>query len=408
MAREGYGRLLAILASRTRDLAAAEDALAEALASALSQWPRTGVPANPEGWLVAVARRRQADAWRRAGTRAAARDHLGMIAEERAEEGEAMHLPDRRLALMLACTAPGIDPAARTPLMLQVVLGLTAAEIAGAYLVSPAAMGQRLARAKARLREAGLPFEVPEGEDLARRIPEVLDAVYAAYALGWDATPGPGTDRTPGALAAEAVWLGRVALTVLPGDPEAQGMVALMLFAEARRPARRSLGGAYIPLDEQDTALWDRGMLGEAEVLLGAASRSGATGRFQIEAAIQSAHVVRRLYGLDTWPDILALYDVLLALHPGPVVALNRAVALARVAGPDAALAELAPLGEDRRMAGYQPYWATRAQLLAEAGSPEEAAEAFRIAAGLAADPAVRAWLMDRASSLRSSAPNQG
>ena len=301
-------------------------------------------------------------------------------------------IPDRRLALMFACAHPAIERAMRAPLILQAVLGLSAADIAAAFLIPPTTMGQRLVRAKTRIRDTGIPFREPEPEELPGRLDAVLEAVYAAYARGW----GEADDGAP-RLAEEAIWLAQVVVGLLPDEPEAKGMLALMLYAEARRGARRTEDGAFVPLEEQDTALWDREALAAAERLLSQASAAGPSGRYQIEAAIQSAHVARRLGGAKTWPAIVALYD---HLTGSPVVALNRAVALAETAGPEAALAALEPLAADERLADYQPYWAARGAILARAGRTGEAREALTRALGLADDPAVRTWLRARIEAL--------
>ena len=391
VARESFGRLVAFLAARTRDVAAAEDALAEAFAAALRQWPDQGVPDNPAAWLLAVARRRDADAARRRAVEQGGADRLALIAAE-LEEAAAMPeaIPDRRLALMFACAHPAIERGMAAPLILQTVLGFTAHEIAAAFLVPPATMGQRLVRGKNRLRDTGIAFRVPDAEELPERLDAVLKAIYAAYARGWD-----DLDDAP-RLAEEAIWLGRLVVDLLPEEPEARGMLALMLYAEARRGARRDDDGAFVPLDAQDVARWDQGLLASAERLLREASASGVSGRYQIEAAIQSAHVARRLGGAATWPAILALYDHLLTQTASPVVALNRAVALAEVEGPDRALAALDRLADDARMAGYQPYWAARGALLARAGRGADARDALTRALGLADDPAVGAELRAR------------
>ncbi len=396
VARESYGRLVAFLAARTRDVAGAEDALSEAFAAALRMWPQDGVPDNPDAWLLTVARRRQTDALRRRQTRSAGEEHLQLMAEEiEGAAGNAGEIPDRRLALMFACAHPAIERGMRAPLILQTILGLTAIDIAAAFLIPPATMGQRLVRAKTRIRDAGIPFAVPEREELPERLDAVLDAIYAAYTKGWteigDAAPE---------LAEEAIWLGRLLVSLMPEEPEAKGMLALMLYAEARRPARRDGSGAYVPLDRQDTALWDEEMLRLAEQLLRQASHGGPSGRYQLEAAIQSAHTARRLSGADTWPAIVALYTHLERLTHSPVVTLNRAVALAETEGPDAALALLDTLSPDKRMADYQPYWAARGHLLARLGRKSEAHEALTLAIGLATDNAVRHYLQERVAKL--------
>jgi RNA polymerase sigma-70 factor (ECF subfamily) len=391
VARESYGRLVAFLAARTHDVAAAEDALGDAFVAALRTWPKDGVPANPTAWILTVARRRQTDFMRRRKTRETSEPQLRMIADDisaAAEEQDA--IPDRRLWLMFACAHPAIERAMRAPLILQTMLGFTAEDISAAFLVPPATMGQRLVRAKTRIRDAGIPFGVPDKAELAERLEGVLDAIYAAYSKGWSEV---GDAEAP-ELVEEAVWLGGLVVSLLPDEPEAKGMLALMLYAEARRSARRDATGAYVPFEQQDTSLWDLSKIAHAERLLRDASHSGPTGRYQYEAAIQSAHTARRLTGVANWPIVLKLYDHLLDITDSPVVVLNRAVALAEVDGVDAALSgPMASLGHDKRMLGYQPYWAARGHLLARVGRAREAAEALTVAMGLTADDAVRAYL---------------
>jgi RNA polymerase sigma-70 factor (ECF subfamily) len=390
VARESYGRLLALLAVRTRDVAGAEDALADAFATALSTWPERGVPANPDGWLLTVARHRQTDALRRRRTQATGEEHLQLMAEEIEQASRTPdEIPDRRLALMFACAHPAIEAGMRSPLILQTILGLTAEAIAAAFLVPPATMGQRLSRAKTRIRQAGIPFRVPERDELPERLDAVLEAIYAAYSKGWAESGQDG--HSP--LAEEAIWLGRLVVSLLPDEPEAKGMLALMLYTEARRGARRDSAGTFVPLDEQDVALWNDSQIQSAEALLHEASAAGPGGRYQIEAAIQSAHMVRRWSGRDTRRAVLALYDHLLSLTGSPVAALNRAVALGALEGPAAALDLLEPLASDKRMLTYQPYWAARGHLLAQAGRTREAHEALTVAMGLSSDEAVRRYL---------------
>ncbi|MFC5498295.1 RNA polymerase sigma factor [Caenimonas terrae] len=396
-ARRSYGKLVAFLAARTRDVAGAEDALAEAFAAALDGWPRSGIPDNPEAWLLTVARRRLADAGRLRGRDQGAAEHFALLAELSDGEG-AGELPDRRLELLFACAHPGVEQAARAPLMLQAVLGFDAATIASAFLVAPSTMGQRLVRAKARIREAGIGFQLPGLADLPARLEPVLEAIYAAYAEGWaDAT---GTDARRRNLADEAIWLGRLLAALLPGEPEALGLLALMLHAHARRGGRRDADGAYVPLAQQDTAQWDRAMIDEAEAVLWQASSFHRPGRFQLEAAIQSAHNVRRHGGPPDWHAIASLYEALHVLTGSPVAAINRAVALAATDGPQSGLAALATVHEDGRLADYQPYWAARADLLARAGQSQLAREAYRCAIGLERDPAVREFLQRQESIL--------
>lgn len=398
-ARDSYGRLVAFLAARTRDLAGAEDALAEAFASALRSWPTDGVPNNPDAWLLTVARRRQTDAVRRRQTRTAGEVHIQLMTEE-LEDATANPevIPDRRLALMFACAHPDIEAGMRAPLILQTILGLTAIDIAAAFLIPPATMGQRLVRAKARIKEAGIPFAVPEREDLAERLDSVLEAIYAAYAKGWTEIGDTAAER----LADEAIWLGRLVVSLLPDEAEAKGMLALMLYAEARREARRDADGAYVPLEAQDVGLWDEPQILAAEALLRGANRTaGPTGRYQIEAAIQSAHIARRVSGRANWDAVVALYDVLLSLTHSPVALLNRAAALAETEGPEAALASLDAIAGDQRMDNYQPYWAARGHLAARAGRKTEAHEALTLAIGLSTDDAVRHYLIGQRAKLQ-------
>ena len=397
VARESYGRLVAFLAARTRDVAGAEDALADAFAAALRMWPVDGVPNNPDAWLLTVARRRQTDAARRRQTRTAGEATVKLIADEIEAAAETPDdIPDRRLALMFACAHPSIERGMRAPLILQTILGLTAIDIAAAFLIPPATMGQRLVRAKNRIKDAGVPFRIPEKEELPERLDAVLEAIYAAYAKGWGEFYEGGTPP----LADEAIWLGRLVVSLLPDEPEAKGMLALMLYTEARRAARRDAAGAYVPLDEQDVTLWDDAQIDLAEGLLNAANAGGPSGRYQIEAAIQSAHVVRRATGRANWAAIVKLYDHLFTLTGSPVVALNRAAAVAEIEGPAAALPVLEKLADDKRMAGYQPYWAARGHLFAAAGRKDEAHEALTIAVGLSTDPAVRQYLQKRLAAL--------
>lgn len=397
-ARQSYGKLVAFLAARTRDVAAAEDALADAFAAALSRWPQSGVPRHPEAWLMTVARRRLIDAARRRKTSTAAAPELTRIAAElEAAAGEG-RLPDERLGLMFACAHPAIEESVRAPLILQTILGFDAATIASAFLVSPAAMSQRLVRAKTRIRQAGIPLRIPEPADFGERLNAVLEAVYAAYAEGWLDPTGAETKRRN--LAAEGIWLGRLIAGLMPAEPEALGLLALMLFAESRRPARRSCAGDYVPLAEQDTRLWDGALVAEAEATLRRASREGRAGRYQVEAAIQSAHAARRATGETDWPAIAALYDALAVLAPTPVVAINRAAAIGQAEGAARGLEALGQVADDPRMADYQPYWAARAGLLARLGHREEADRAYLRAIGLERDAAVRRFLEARRADL--------
>ncbi len=401
VARRSYGKLVAFLAARTRNVAAAEDALSEAFAAALADWPANGIPASPEAWLMTAARRRTIDAARRQRSHDAASIDLKTMAEElqalEAIAGEKL-VPDDRLALMFVCAHPAIDPVVRAPLILQTILGFDAATIASAFLVAPSAMGQRLVRAKTKIKQAGIPFRVPERDELGERLGSVLEAIYAAFAEGW--SDPVGTEIRRRNLAEEGIWLGRLVASLLPEEPEALGLLALMLFAEARRGARRNASGDYVPLADQDTTLWDVPLIDEAETLLFRASTKRTIGRYQLEAAIQSAHVVRRVTGRADWAAIARLYDALSAVTGSPVVAINRAVAVAELSGSAAGLAALDALASDARLAEYQPYWAARADLLAQSGLADEADRAYERAIGLESDPAVRRFLQNRRADL--------
>lgn len=398
VARHSYGKLVAFLAARAGNVAAAEDALSEAFAAALEDWPAKGCPANPEGWLLTVARRKLIDSGRRRKNEAGG-EEFELAAETVAGLSVNEQIPDRRLGLMFACAHPAIDAAIRAPLMLQAVLGLDAARIASAFLMSPAAMGQRLVRAKAKIRQAGIPLRIPDREELPGRLEAVLDAIYAAFSEGW--LDPAGTDIARRDLAEEAIFLCRVVAQILEGEPEVLGLLALMLYAEARRRARRSPEGAYVPLAEQDTALWDSARISEAEGALLKASGMGVIGRYQLEAAIQSAHVARRRDGVDNWHAVVRLYDALLELTHSPVAAINRAVALAQMEGAAAGLEALNAVNADPRVLDYQPYWAARADLLARTGSRGEAHAAYEIAIGLERDPSVRQVLEARRAEVR-------
>jgi len=391
VARHSYGKLVAFLAARTHDVAAAEDALSEAFAAALADWPRNGCPANPEGWLLTAARRRAIDAVRRQhGERMEEADpeQLGAL------DAETEAIPDRRLALLFACAHPAIDESIRAPLMLQVILGLDAKAIASAFLMSPAAMSKRLVRAKEKIRQAGIPFCVPESGELAARLDAVLQAIYAAFAEGWSDPEGTDVERRD--LTGEALYLAGLVVELMPEEPEALGLLAMMLHSEARRRARRSGDGSYVPLAQQDRTAWDAEMIARAEALLLRAGTIGRMGRFQLEAAIQSAHAERCRSGRDNWAAVLQLYDGLLAITGSPVVAVNRALAVAELEGPRAGLEALPKVDEDGRLREYQPYWAARAELLRRAGATDEARHAYDVALGLTRDAAIRSFLERR------------
>ena len=397
-ARTSYGRLVAYLAARTRDVAAAEDALSDAFRAALESWPRTGIPERPEAWLLTAARNRLHDEGRHMGVRNNALAALRMAAEEAAQHAaDRSAFPDERLKLLFICAHPAIDTGARTALMLQVVLGLDAARIASAFLVSPAAMGQRLVRAKARIRDAGMAFAVPEPAELPARLDTVLAAIYAAYGTGWEDVAG--ADPRSSGLADEAIWLARLLVRLLPEEPEARGLLALMLYCEARRAARRGPDGRYMPLFDQDTGLWSRVMIAEAEDLLKDTAAMGRAGRYQIEAAIQSAHAMRMTSGRRNWDSVVLLYETLAANAPTIGEMIGRALALGEDRGAEAGLEALDAI-DPTLVRSHQPYWAVRADLLTRLGRRDEADAAYDRAIGLSEDDAVRSFLHRRRTAL--------
>jgi len=397
-ARTSYGRLIAYLAARWRDVARAEDALGDALVAALETWPRTGVPDKPDAWLLTAAQRRLVDGARHAGVAAAAETDLTLMLEEHVDDQRVARVSDQRLALLFVCAHPAIDEAARTPLMLQTVLGLDAARIASAFLVAPATMSQRLVRVKAKVREAGIRFEVPELHEMAERLEAVLDTIYAAYGSGWEDVAGADPRRR--GLAEEAIWLGRLVTRLLPDEPEALGLLALMLHCEARRPARRDSRGAYMPLREQDVTRWSGQMIEEAEGMLARAARFAAPGRFQLEAAIQSAHAQRARSGATDWEAIALLYEGLLRCAPTVGARVAAAAALAEARGAEAGLRALDTISPDA-VTTYQPCWALRGQLLKKLGRSAEARDAYDRAIGLTEEAAVRDFLLARVEELR-------
>lgn len=389
IARESYGRLLAYLSVSTNRLVEAEDALSEALQSALTKWPGTGLPHNPEAWLLTAARRRLIDRARHNQVRDHAQPTLEVMAELAATE-DADAIPDERLKLLFICAHPAIDPMIRTPLMLQSVLGLDASRIASAFLVAPATMSQRLVRAKTKIRAAGIPFREPDPPELPARIDAVLQAIYAAYGTGWDDAFANESSRR--GLASEAIWLARVVINLLPNQPEALGLLSLMLHCEARRPARRDDQGNFVPLSKQNPKSWDHAQIDEAEKLLQQAAAFKQPGRFQLETVIQSVHAERRTGQAVNWSAIIGAYDALLLLAPTLGAHLGRIAARAQQTGPSEALSELDGLAV-KNIEQHQPYWTLRAHLLSELNQNKEAHQARERAIGLTEDPAVRRFL---------------
>lgn len=390
-ARHSYGRLLSLITARTRDVAAAENALAEAFARALEAWPRTGVPDSPEAWLLTTARRVAGHDARRASTRAGAAGAIEILYDEM-EARSMSDFPDERLKLLFACAHPAIDPAARTPLMLQCVLGLTADAIGRAFLIAGPAMGQRLVRAKTRLRDAGIPFRTPDPSDMPDRLEDVLAAIYAAFGTGWDIVDGGETGGgSGGGLTQEALYLGRLVMSMLPDEPEPRGLMALMLYCEARRGARRGPGGEYVPLGDQDRALWSSELLIEAETHLSRAAAAGQFGRFQTEAAIQSVHMQTARGEPPNAAALVALYDLLTDRRPSIGALVGRALAHASLSGPDAGLRLLDDIPAEQ-VASYQPFWAARLHLLRQVKGADIAAS-LETALALTTDDAARAYL---------------
>jgi predicted RNA polymerase sigma factor len=393
VARESYGRLVAHLSSNTRDVASAEDALSNALVAALTTWPRDGVPQNPDAWLLTAARHSFIDHVRHRQVAEASEPTLLLLREQSQEMTLSPEFPDERLKLLFVCAHPAIDPAMHTPLMLQTVLGMDAVRIAHAFLISPTTMGQRLVRAKTKIRDSGIQFEVPLERELPQRLEAVLEAIYAAFGIGWDDMAG--VDQRGRDLAEEAVWLGRVLLQLMPGEAEVRGLLALMLHCEARRSARRGPAGRYVPLLEQDTQQWSLPLIKEAESHLAEASSRGRAGRFQLEAAIQSVHAERARSGRTEWAAIMLFYEQIVRISPTLGTWTGYAAAVGEANGPDAGLAVLDGI-DPHDVPAFQPYWAVRAHLLQRLGKTSEAAHAFDRAIGLAEDPAVRQFLLQR------------
>ena len=393
VARESYGRLVAYLSARTHDLAGAEDALSDALLKALTAWPRDGVPQNPEAWLLTTARHSLIDFIRHQRVVSESEPALLLLMEISTEIDSATNFPDERLKLLFVCAHPAIDPAMHTPLMLQTVLGLDAVRIGHTFLFSTKTMGQRLVRAKTKIRDGGIQFEIPQERELPERLDAVLEAIYAAFGIGWDDMAG--ADQRGRDLADEAIWLARVLLQLMPDEAEVLGLLALMLHCAARRTARRDRHGHYVPLSEQDPALWSLPLIEQAERDLGEAFKHGHPGRFQLEAAIQSVHAGRAHNRRVEWPAIVRFYEQLIRISPTVGTRTGHAAAVGEAKGPEAGLAVLDAI-DLGAVSGYQPYWAVRAHILQRLGKTPDALEAYDRAIGLAEDPAVREFLLQK------------
>jgi RNA polymerase sigma-70 factor (ECF subfamily) len=374
------------------DLQLAEDTVQEACELALRRWPEDGVPANPSAWLVGVARHKAIDSLRREARRPGKEQEAMRRLMEPAATG------DDRLALIFTCCHPALDGAVRVPLTLRAVCGLTTGQIAAAFLVAEPAMAQRLVRAKRKIREAAIPLRVPAATELPRRLDDVLRVVYVAFTAGHRAAAGP--QLVVGELCDEAIGLARGLHLLLPGAPEVAGLLALVLLTDARRAARVDADGHVVLLDEQDRARWDAAKIREGEALLEAALRERRPGPYQLQAAIAACHATAPSAARTDWPQIVALYDELQRRAPSPVVAANRAVAVAMVDGPDAGVAELDALTADGRLARWAPLHLARAELLRRAGRAADARAAYAAARALAAPDAELELIGRRVSEL--------
>lgn len=390
-ARISYGRLLALMVTRSNDIATAEDALSDAFVAALKTWPERGVPENCEAWLLTAARNRLIDQGRRASREARATRELEFhLFDVMSATPDAF--PDERLKLIFVCAHPLIEPAIRAPLILQTVMGIDAGRIASAFLVAPATMGQRLVRAKRKIRDGDIRFEVPSSHDMADRLDDVLSAIYAAFGVAWDMVSGGKTDA--GDLADEAIYLGRTLASLLPDEPEVHGLLALMLHCHARRAARRDGSGAFIALERQDGALWDRAMVTEAETVLSHAASFARMGRFQCEAAIQSVHCQRPITGATNYVALRLLYKLLVTHYPSIGATIGYAAVLVHAGQPDIALDLLNALPKSRT-AAHQPFWVAQAHALRALGLSAEASRSIERAIGLSEDAGVRQFLRD-------------